>query len=64
MSDERNSLLGGPKKDLKEVLDHILSFGPDTQNTSSNASDRIKEIVRKLQELNRRIDNLSSRFDR
>jgi uncharacterized protein YaaN involved in tellurite resistance len=59
---ERNPPVGGPKKDIKETLDSILNFGPEDANSTSNFSERIKEIVRKLQEINRRIDNLSSRF--
>lgn len=59
---ERNPPVGAPKKDIKEALDNILNFGPEDAHSNTNFSERIKDLVRKLQEINRRIDNLSSRF--
>ena len=55
--------LGGNGKTL---MNDILDFGPDTienvpQQTSPAFTDRIKKIVEKLQEINKRIDELTSR---
>ncbi|MBI4403559.1 MAG: hypothetical protein HY537_05330 [Deltaproteobacteria bacterium] len=50
-------------KDVKELLDGILDFGPENPtNPSDDATDRIRQIVKKLQEISRRIDHLSSQL--
>lgn len=53
-------------RDGKALLNEILDFGPDTiepvpQHSSSHFTDRIKQIVKKLQEINKRIDDLTAR---
>lgn len=48
---------------MLEKLDEILNFGPDTDTQDSQAiTDRIRAIVKKLEEINQRIDNLHSRL--
>lgn len=47
-------------------LNHLLDFGPEktepTPQKDANALERIKLIVKKLQEINKRIDDLASRL--
>jgi hypothetical protein len=47
-------------------LDHMLDFGPEKDEApvaqSANSLDRLKQIVKKLQEINKRIDDLSHRL--
>ncbi len=49
----------------RERLKEILDFGPDApypaQGMSNRVNERIRELVRKLAELNQRIDKLNSR---
>lgn len=53
-----------PKSKTKGTIDSILDFGPGpvAAPTSGDMTERLRQIVRQLQEINRRIDNLSSRF--
>ena len=51
---------GLAKRDLKDLLDEMLSFGPETSSSNTDISERLRELVKKLQDINRRIDNLSS----
>jgi len=58
----------------KSKLSEILDFGPDSHvdahvvspslpsNESKSFTERLKQIVKKLQEMNERIENLSNRF--
>lgn len=50
------------RSDLKEVLKDVLNFGPEQPALEANVSSRLRELVKKLQDLNRRIDALSSRM--
>lgn len=56
----------GKTKGGKSVLNALLDFGPETSapapTPSHDVVDRIKQIVKKLQEINQRIDDLSHRF--
>jgi hypothetical protein len=48
------------KKDVvKELLDNVLDFGPDSRH-DSDASERLKDLVKQLEDLNARIKKLSS----
>lgn len=56
-----NVIIG--KKDPRSYLKEILSFGPlETQPQSSEVTERIKQLVKELEEINRRIDELSNRM--
>lgn len=60
MSGERKRSL----KDSNEKLNELLNFGPNTpevQATESAVSKRIKDLIKRLQEINERIDNLTNR---
>jgi len=53
----------------KNKLSALLDFGPEevavvpvSPQENSSFTDRLKQIVKKLQEINERIDQLSSRF--
>ena len=51
------------KRDPKSFLKEILNFGPvETMPANSEITERIKQLVRELEEINRRIDELSSRM--
>lgn len=51
------------KPEMQEKLDEILNFGPDHSSQDSHAvTERIRAIVKKLEEINQRIDKLSLRF--
>ena len=43
-------------------LNNMLNFGPDNTTPENEANDRIRQLVKKLQEINRRIDRLASHF--
>ena len=63
MSVTRKSPIVAAKKDANDVLDDILNFGPESQTPpSDDFSERIRQLVKKLQEINRRIDQLSTRL--
>lgn len=50
---------------MKEILDNVLDFGPDhvePKTTNNPLTNRIKLLVEQLEEINRRVDKLSSRF--
>jgi hypothetical protein len=61
MSGQRKTPSPTGKSDIQGVLDDILNFGPDPQVPKDDFSTRIKAIVKKLQEINQRIENLSQR---
>lgn len=50
------------RNDLNEILKDVLNFGPEQSELDTNVSFRLRELVKKLQDLNRRIDTLSSRM--
>ncbi len=50
---------------MKEILDNVLDFGPEKDEpipSKNPLTDRIKLLVEQLEEINRRVDKLSSRF--
>jgi hypothetical protein len=54
----------------RSSLDEMVSFGAEPSNEisgqspapSQNVQDRIRQLLKKLQELNQRIDRLNDRF--
>ena len=53
----------GVSKDPRTYLKEILNFGPSEQRpVNSEVSNRIKQLVKELEEINRRIDELSNRL--
>jgi len=52
----------GPKLDIKQTLDSMLDFGPPPEKSPLDASERIRRLVKQIQEINRRIDHLASRY--
>ena len=64
MSGERKALAARASKDSKDILSEILDFGPnhsDPDLVSHDVSNRIKSLIKKLQDISQRIDNLSTR---
>lgn len=53
-------------QELKVKLDAILDFGPahppSSQELSHNLDERLRRLVKQLQEMSQRIDLLASRF--
>ena len=59
----KNTSLFGNRRDPKTILKEILSFGPiETQPANNEITERIKQLVRELEEINKRIDELSNRM--
>lgn len=59
----KNQGVTGQRRDPKTFLKEILNFGPtDTQPVTTDITERIKQLVRELEEINRRIDELSNRM--
>lgn len=50
------------KKEVGKLLTDILNFGPEARNIPTDFSDKIRQIIKKLQEISRRIDNLALRL--
>lgn len=50
------------RKDPKTYLKEILNFGPIGHPASNEVTERIKQLVKELEEINRRIDELSNRI--
>jgi len=60
------------QKKSQSTLNHVLDFGTDKVHAlspkslsnfnSDSTTERIKQIVKTLQEISKRIDNLSERF--
>lgn len=48
------------RKSSQQVLDGIVNFGSDGSDRSSEYVARIKRIMKKLEEISQRIDNLAS----
>ena len=53
-----------PLKHKHGALHDILDFGPEkaAAHEPTDVTERIKRLVRQLQEINRRIDDLSNRY--
>ncbi len=58
-----------PRKEAHQVkLDHMLDFGVDsssdtgTQKSANETTERLSQLLKKLQELNQRVDALHSRY--
>ncbi len=52
-------------KTVTPSVNDLVDFGPETDEvevTTDNTADRLRKLVKQLQEINRRIDNLSHRF--
>ena len=50
------------KKEGNDLLDDILNFGNEHHNISPDFSERIRQIIKKLQEISKRLDNLATRL--
>ena len=60
------------KKETHSTLNHVLDFGPENKHVSTpkalssfnndSSLERIKKIIKTLQEISKRIDNLADRF--
>ena len=50
------------KSEVNPLLNNVVNFGPKEQNLPPDAHDRIRQIIKKLQEISQRIDRLSSRY--
>ncbi len=48
--------------DVRELLSELLNFGPTNETIDNDFTDKIRQIIKKLQEISRRIDHLSSRY--
>jgi len=46
----------------RRVMDSIISFGDETDPPRNDFSGKIRRIIRKLQDISRRIDHLSSQM--
>jgi hypothetical protein len=57
---------GATKKDtvggVKDLLNNILNFGPHHEPLSSATSDRLKRLVKQLEDINARIEKLSTKI--
>ncbi len=62
MSDERKTQSVLAKNDIKDLLDEVLNFGPENAPARTDISERLRELVRRLEDINRRIDHLSTRL--
>lgn len=59
----RSTSLFTNRRDPKTFLKEILNFGPgESQPPNTEITERIKQLVRELEEINRRIDELSNRM--
>jgi hypothetical protein len=48
------------RKDVvKDLLDNVLNFGPD-ESSEVNTAERLKKLVKQLEDLNARIKKLSN----
>lgn len=56
---DKNHAKGKTKHSVKQVLEDVVSFGPESP-TQEDSQIRLKRILRKLEELSRRIDYLAS----
>ena len=56
--------LNTEKKSLNNKLDELIKFGPSDHPTSLSEenANRIREIVKKLQEISKRIERLSQQY--
>lgn len=54
------------KSTLHHNLKHFVGFGAETpsrnSNTPASVTGRLKELVRKVEDLNRRVDRLNNNF--
>lgn len=52
------------KSALNHHLKHFVGFGekPQTQTPAGTVTGRLKELVRKVEDLNRRVDRLKDQF--
>jgi hypothetical protein len=47
----------------RDLLTEILSFGPDVSGAPMDFSLRLRQLIRRVNEISRRIDKLMTRFD-
>ena len=50
------------KREAKDVLNDVVDFGSESESTENENIKRIKRIMKKLQEISRRIDYLASQL--
>ena len=64
MSDKKNPTQGSGK--LQQNLKHLVGFGSEpssaTPTPPANVTERLKELVRRVEDLNRRVDRLKDQF--
>ena len=64
MGENQNKPSGLIRKDIHTTLSDILDFGTDnitmdsTQNTMNQTHERLKKLLKQLQELNTRVDRI------
>ena len=63
---EQKKMVPGYRKG-RHSLNHLVDFGPEKNEPvstykSNSGLERIKQIVKQLQEINKRIDDLASRL--
>ena len=54
-----------PKNSLQNALSDMVGFGPEkapVQASSENPTERLKQLLRKIEDLNKRVDRLSARY--
>jgi len=56
--------LSNPKSPLNQHLKNFVSFGEPsrTASPSQTVNGRLKDLVRKVEDLNRRVDRLKNQF--
>lgn len=66
MSSKKTPFSASNIKIVKPSLNDLVDFGPDTDEVdgkvTDNTAERLRRLVKQLQEINRRVDKLSHRF--
>lgn len=63
MSGKKTPASPNLKIDLKDKLDALLDFGGhEKEAPGSDIAERLLRLVRQLQDINRRIDNLTPKY--
>ena len=61
---EKKMSLPGQKNTLNHHLKHFVGFGekPQTSTPPGSVTGRLKDLVRKVEDLNKRVDRLKDQF--
>ena len=64
MSSKKTPFSISNHKTIPPSVNDLVDFGPEPEEEPvvSDNSERLRKLVKQLQEINRRIDNLSNRF--